>query len=354
MKKYWFYLFLLMVIAVMPLTSCNKNDEPKDNEEQKHDPNSDSDVIEVTGHDALSWLQGCLVVVDEKGEILRRVYGKALDASQPDVISVPVVDYAAAETLFLSWVAPSKEATKVVGGDGYDYYLTDAENNAQGSVSFRPVEDEAGVIARMTVADDTDLKQISEVNFIDATLWPENDSEKVEKGKVYYKKDWVFRVDRSRQVDYESIPFYCLQSNTDGNEGILIWLSPDVVDKKAEPTINVYIYYHFLQYIPTESEARKVVELCRKGYVAKWEGMLKTMKEEHGIDWYPYSGSIFDNTSGNHEFVLNAEGKIPLIGTKTTKIMDMDIIGYGINTVSTFSPYNYRYLHIKIIPPYVN
>ena len=352
MKKNWFYLFLLMALAVMPLTSCDNDDEPMAKEEQKHDPNSDSDIIEDSGYNALSWLQGCLVVVDENGEVVRRVYGKALDASQPDVISVPVADYAAAEALFLSWVAPTMEATKVDGG--YDYNLTDAEGKALGSVSFRAVEDGGRVIARMSVADGTELKQISEVNFIDAKLWPENDSEKVEKGKVYYKKDWVFRVDRSRQVDYESIPFYCLQSNTDGKEGILIWLSPDVVDEKAEPTINVYIYYLFLQYLPTEFEAKKVVELCRSGYAAKWLGMLKTMKEEHGIDWYPYSGSIFDNTSGNHEFVLNAEGKIPLIGTKTTKIMDMDIIGYGINTVSTFSPYNYRYLHIKIIPPYVN
>ena len=30
MKKNWFYLFLLMAIAVMPLTSCdNDDDEPK-------------------------------------------------------------------------------------------------------------------------------------------------------------------------------------------------------------------------------------------------------------------------------------------------------------------------------------
>ena len=346
MKKNWFYLFLLMALAVMPLTSCDNDDEPKVEERVEELR------LPVTTYDALSWLQGCLVVVDENGDVFRRVYGKALDESQPDVISVPVADYAAAEALFLSWVAPTKEATKVDGG--YDYNLTDAEGKALGSVSFRAVEDGGRVIARMSVADGTELKQISEVNFIDAKLWPENDSEKVEKGKVYYKKDWVFRVDRSRQVDYESIPFYCLQSNTDGKEGILIWLSPDVVDEKAEPTINVYIYYLFLQYLPTEFEAKKVVELCRSGYAAKWLGMLKTMKEEHGIDWYPYSGSIFDNTSGNHEFVLNAEGKIPLIGTKTTKIMDMDIIGYGINTVSTFSPYNYRYLHIKIIPPYVN
>ena len=28
MKKNWFYLFLLMAIAAMPLTSCDDDDEP--------------------------------------------------------------------------------------------------------------------------------------------------------------------------------------------------------------------------------------------------------------------------------------------------------------------------------------
>ena len=29
MKKNWFYLFMLMAITMMPLTSCDKEDEPK-------------------------------------------------------------------------------------------------------------------------------------------------------------------------------------------------------------------------------------------------------------------------------------------------------------------------------------
>ena len=345
MKKNWFFMFLLMAIAVMPLTSCEDEDEPQ-KEVQQHDPNSDDDQIETIGHDALLWLQGSLVVVDGNGEIVRRVYGKPLDESNPTVISVPVADYAAAEKLFLKWVAPEKETTKVDGG--YDYNLTDAERRAQGSVSFRAVEGEAGVVARMSVADGTDLKQISEVNFVNAALWPENDNEKVEAGKVYYKNDWEFKVDRSTKRDYKPLPFYCMQSNTDGKEGILIWLSPDVNDKNAEPVIYVYMDY-YLHYLPTEPEARMVVELCRSSYTTHWEGMLKKMKEEYGIDWYPQSGMY---TCGNHEFVLNAyEEWLGVLDTN--KIMDMDIIGFGINTVTRFSPFNYRYLHIKIIPPYV-
>ena len=98
MKKSLFYLFMLMAVAAMPLTSCEK--DPQKDEE--HDPKSDSDLTEVTAYNSLSWLQGALVVVNEKGEVVRRVYGESLDESQPDVLSAPVGSYATAEKIFLS------------------------------------------------------------------------------------------------------------------------------------------------------------------------------------------------------------------------------------------------------------
>ena len=78
MKKNWFYLFLLMAIAAMPLTSCDSDDDdaPKA-QEDKHDPNSDADQEPVTAYNAASYLQGGLVIVNKDGEIIRRVYGKA-------------------------------------------------------------------------------------------------------------------------------------------------------------------------------------------------------------------------------------------------------------------------------------
>ena len=181
MKKNWTNLFLLMAISVMPLTSCEKNEEPQPEEEyQKPGEDYVEETRPVTAYDGLSWLQNNLVVVDANGEVIRRVYGKPLDASQQTVISVPVNDLADADSTFLRWVAPGKEVTKVDGG--YDYNLTDRKGNAQGAVSFRAVEDEAGVIARLSVAPGTVLKLVTEVLFIDAELWPENaDYQKVEK-----------------------------------------------------------------------------------------------------------------------------------------------------------------------------
>ena len=224
MTKNLFHLFMLMAVAAMPLTSCEK-DPQKEDEYQKPGEDYMEETRPVTAYNGLSWLQRNLVVVDADGEIIRRVYGKPLDASQPTVISVPVSDFADADSTFLRWVAPGKETTKVDGG--YDYNLTDRKGNPQGAVSFRAVEDEDGVIARMDIAPGTDLRQVTEVKFIDAELWPENAAyQKVEKRKIYWMEDYELKWTGSGRpvfhVEKKSLPFYCLQDNTNGKEGILV------------------------------------------------------------------------------------------------------------------------------------
>lgn len=71
--KNLFYFFIMMAVAAMPLTSCEK--DPQTEEEQQHNPTSDEDQTPIAAFDALSWLQGRLVVVNNNGEVIRRVYG---------------------------------------------------------------------------------------------------------------------------------------------------------------------------------------------------------------------------------------------------------------------------------------
>jgi hypothetical protein len=47
MKKNWFYLLLLMAIAVMPLTSCEK--------EEDMEPKRDSPLPEYTEKEEVEW-----------------------------------------------------------------------------------------------------------------------------------------------------------------------------------------------------------------------------------------------------------------------------------------------------------
>ena len=356
MKKNWFYLIMLMALVAMPLTSCDSDDDdaPKA-QEDKHDPNSDADQEPVTAYNAASYLQGGLVIVNKDGEIIRRVYGKALDESRPDVISVLVADYAAAEELFLGWVAPGKEATQVEGG--YDYYLTDEEGTPQGSVSFRAVEGEPGVIARMTVAPDTELKMISEVNFINTDLWPENASQKYEAGKIY-NMDAPYLSWTETWNDYEfnkpeitSLPFYCIQGNTNGKQAILVWLSPDADDDQLHPRPHYY-WRDALEYLPSEQQAQKVVDFYNNNKTF-WIKMLNEM-DSKGLGW---SAQEWSNATGNCEFMINKTEFLWwdfLLWNEKIYCMDLDLdetgeIDWALVLTSTF---NYRYMHIRFCDPY--
>lgn len=339
-------MFLLIALAVMPLTSCDK--DPQEDIDEQHDPESDSDQIQITAYDALSWLQGNIVVVDGNGEIIRRICGKPLDVSQPDIISVPVADYDEAEKIFLGWVAPDKEAIKVDGG--YDYNLTDAEGKAQGSVSFRSVDGADGAVACMTVAEGTDLKQVSEVRFIDVDLWPENDETlEVKAGEVYELEDYVLSWSGKLSLTFnapelKSLPFYCIQGNTEGKEGILVWLCPDSDTKLDHPNPYYYFDTDAHNYLPTEPVAEKVVEFFNNNY-AFWNNMLAEM-DLRGLKWSPQDGS---GTTGNSEFMLNeTHGKGDIL------CMDLDKEGKGGLFWVNNSPYKYRYMHIRVIPPVGN
>jgi len=355
MKKNWFYLFLLMAIVAMPLTSCDKDDEPVidngEEEYQKPGPDYQEETRPVTAYDGLSWLQSNLVEVDDNNNVIRRVYGKPLDPSQPTVISVPVNDFADADSTFLRWVAPGKETIKVDGG--YDYNLTDRDGNPQGTVSFYAVEGEAGVIARMDIAPGTDLKQVTEVKFIDAELWPENAAyQRVEKRKIYWMEDYELTWSEGGpyvldlHVEKKLLPFYCLQDNTNGKEGILVWLSPDEDNYYSHPTIKWY-NNEARSYLPSEAEAQKVVNRINQN-VAYWDTMLSDMKA-NGHDWYAKPFSLFDDHAAKSKFVLNEldEGLI----LDYIMVFEMDVHPAELEWVFDTSQQMYRYMQIQIIPP---
>ena len=345
MKKSLFYLFMLMAVAAMPLTSCEKDPQKEDGQ---HDPKSDSDLTEITAYNSLSWLQGSLVVVGEKGEIVRRVYGEPLDESQPDVLSAPVASYATAERIFLSWVAPGKSATKVDGG--YDYNLTDAEGKAQGSVSFRAVEDGGRVVARMTVAEGTELAEVSEVNFIDSKLWPENAAPwvKVKEGEVVTRADGILTWEDGFYLKSGSIPYYTLQGNTDGKVGIQVYLCPDSNDSDLHPR-PVHYTSESLKYLPSEWEAQQILDIFNNDK-ARWDKMMETMASM-GYDWYPKEGL---GTTGNAEFLINKKdelGKHSYIYCLDLDEDDSDGVKGSMWDVNVLSLFKYRYMRVKIYPP---
>lgn len=362
MKKTIYYLFMLMAVVAMPFTSCDK--DPQDIIKE-YDPLSDEDQVPFDEYDGLDWLQGCLVSVDENNNIIRRIEGKPLDESQPTVLSISVKDLAAAQEKFLSWVAPGKKVTEVDGG--FDYNLTDDNGKAQGSVSFRAVDGEPGVLAKMTIGKDTKLKEVTEVNFIDSAFWPENDVVPTYIAGQLYKfvcaqystslpltempgadieLDDYWTLDNLAERD-----FYCLQGNDNGKEAILVWLLPDTGGVSQHPNFFVKkntraIDYPVYKALPSLSEAQKVLDFFHANKEA-WKKMLKEM-DALGYYWSPRI-ALFERNTGNQEFLLNSINE----EKETIKCLDLDQGDEEICDVkwAWYYPFEYRYMHIRIFPP---
>lgn len=334
---------MMVMLSALTISGCEKDNHQ---EQSQHDPVSDDDQTALVEYDGLAFLQSALVVIDENGDIIRRIQGKPLDESQPDVISVPVKDFAMAEELFQEWIAPGKEAHKVNGG--FDYNLTDESCKSQGSVQFRALEDKNGTIARMAVAEGTDLKHVSEVKFIQSDLWPENDEVKLYlKYKTYdfeadilkwYKEDGVMQL----RVEKKVVPFYCLQSNGGGKSAILVWLCPDSYDSYDHPEPRHYINTGAYKYLPDYYEIQKVYQFYNT-YWAEWQAMLVDM-EHLGHQWQPRFG-VF--TTGNSEFLLNRYSALE----ENITCLDLDGKKSEICWVNKSSWYRYRYMHVRYIPP---
>jgi hypothetical protein len=354
MKKH----FLMMMVAMVSLAfiSCDKNQEPNGDEIGQHDPASDADQMEIAGYDGLEYFQNSIVVLDENGKPERRVYGEMLDPSDTTILSVCVSDLKMAEEIFHSWVAPEKEVNKVNGG--YDYNLTDYDGTPQGSVSFRNADGNQGVLATATVGADTDLKCFTEINFVSTQAWPENSSnQKYESGKTY-----VIRANRLQRQQHpiqsddpddpyicmfplpKDLTFFCIQGNTGGKEAILVHLSPDANSRDAHGRPSEYISYNAHKQCASLPEAEKVLKYYTE-YYQFWEAMIDIM-ENKGEKWDWHFGL---DTTGNEEFILNSYNK----EAGTIKILDLDDKKGKISDVDIHSVYHYRYMYVRIFPPYV-
>ena len=345
---------MLAAVVAMPLTSCEKGQKPHN----QHDPSSDTDQIEITSYDALEWFQNSIVVLDENGKPARRIYGEILDPSDTTTLSVCVSDRDMAKDIFLSWVAPGKDVIEV--NNGYIYRLTGCDGTPQGSVEFSNADGKDGILATVTVGDNTDLKCFTEINFVSSQNWPENSSNKqYETGKTYViRANYLMRQEHPVQSDDPDDPatcmfplprdltFFCIQGNTAETEAILVHLSPDENDMTAHGRPFHYTAYNAHKQCASLPEAEKVLKYYTE-YYEFWEAMIDYMEDVKGEKWDWHVGS---STTGNEEFILNSYNK----EAGTIKILDLDDKKGKISEVDLYSIYDYRYIYVRIFPPYVN
>ena len=357
MKKFLFYLLILAAVVAMPLASCEKGQKPQEEEQGQHDPASDEDQIEVAGYDALEWFQNSIVVLDGNGKPARRVYGEMLDPSDTTILSVCVSDLKMAEKIFLSWVAPEKDVNKV--NDGYDYNMTDYDGTPQGSVAFRNADGNQGILATVTVGANTDLECFTKINFVSSQAWPENSSnKKYETGKTYVIRTEALKMQKCpEQPDPDldiviacmmpyttDLTFFCIQGNTDGEEAILVYLSPDLDDRAAHGQPASYILWNAYKHCASLPEAEKVLKYYTD-YYDTWEAMIDYM-EDMGETWDWHFGF---GTTGNEEFILNSYNE----ETQTIKVLDLDSKKGEIEDVDVDSIFFYRYILVRTFPPYI-
>lgn len=257
-------------------------------------------------------------------------------------------------------VAPEKEVTPVT--DGYDYNLTDYDGTPQGSVSFRNADGNQGVLATVTVGADTDLKCFTEINFVSSQAWPLNSSNQ----KFEYCQTYVIRANRltmdqnpvqpndwywedgnlTCMVPYpRDLTFFCIQENTDGQEAILVHLSPDVNDSHAHGRPKDYIDYNAYKQCASLPEAEKVLKYYTENY-EYWEAMIDYMEDVKGEKWDWHFGP---STTGNEEFILNSYNE----KDGTIKVLDLDSKTGKIIDVDVQSCFTYRYIYVRIFPPYI-
>lgn len=262
-------LLMLACAAGLMLTACTSNDDnptadisttPIDDTEEPGDYTGDGTFV---APDGLAWFMGHLVQTDSEGLLVGYVYGKPLDEADPTVLSVGVASAEEAEDIFRSFVADTLHVVSVAPGT-VTYSPTDSLGRKQGEIYFTTGGD--GTIARITFSDDIAQDLVSQVRFIDRTLWPDNAASVFEKGKVYFVRYVEVFDDPYAQI----IPYWTEEENGSSYRRY-VCLKPDA---EGQPAMMFYCSNAVYMYDSKQSH----------GHNFKYDG-------DYGV-WYKKSGDI--------------------------------------------------------------
>lgn len=207
-------ILLIQVITVCFFASCSDNKSPEI-------PPAQAEFI-----DGKAYLQQSLVALDEAGNFKKRVLGEPLNSADTTLLYVGVENIEEAKSiyrrLFPRYSSQKEDGNKCIAT------LTDQNGNAQGTVTFLPVDDEGeGEVATVSF-DGFSLKGVSSLYFILNSAWPQNAVSPYRKGE---------RVVRSTLLDGMQ-EWICLTEAKLGKQGILYHISKESIDYNSY--INTY------------------------------------------------------------------------------------------------------------------
>ena len=161
----WYLLYFVLAASVMlTVSSCSEDDSPE----------VPVDGVEVTACDELQMFQNYIVMTDDEGNFVERVYGKVLNEADTTIVSIGADNVEEARKIFERWLAfePNVQET---APNVLTYYPKDEDGEPQGEIYFTPVNDDPTCTARVTYSAETPLRHFKQIDFIPRSLWPEND-----------------------------------------------------------------------------------------------------------------------------------------------------------------------------------
>lgn len=192
------------ILSAIVLGSCS-HDEPNISQ-------GEDDIFT----DEVEYLQNKLVVLDDDGNIKERVFGRVLDESTPQTVSVGVDDFNEAKEIFASLFSPETEISE----DSLKAQFTIGKGRAE----LNQVKGGDGVIGRADF-DVPGLKFVSSMNFVLNSAWPENDNVKGYHtlGSQYQYNGWKGK-SRLTKGD-EPHTFVCIREYRNGIPALLVGMS---------------------------------------------------------------------------------------------------------------------------------
>lgn len=186
-----------------------------------------------TFFDEVAYLQNNLAVPDGEGNIKERVFGRPLDESNPQAVSVGVDNFDEAREIFAVLFSP---ATKI-SDDGLSAHFTTVKGNAE----LKRINADNGIIARADF-NVGGLKFVSSMNFVLNSAWPENDNSKGfhTLGVQYQYCGWK---DNHKWIakDDHMHTFVCIREYKNGIPALLVGISNQEYHKPSLLKEELYV-----------------------------------------------------------------------------------------------------------------
>jgi hypothetical protein len=214
MKNSKFYVLLMtLFVGMVAVSSCSDDDDKDGNSDRQESG-------DVNSFDQLKYFQDNIVELDSAGNLVQRVHGAILDDSEPKVLYVSAEDFAAADSMFKSWLSPDTQVSPMSGSTtDLQTSLKDSTGTVKNTIYFKKVEEPSKSVAEITFANEEgafNSKYCTKVVFYKSSAWPEN-----EKVSSYVEGNLVPKP----TSDEGWQKWVCIRTATESESGILAYIS---------------------------------------------------------------------------------------------------------------------------------